>query len=490
MVYHGVHMKTQKTGKYGGPPLEFKVLNDPGPVSIRKILGPGLILAALGVGMGETFMWPRLVLVFGPNIRWIATCGLIIQVFVTMEIARWTYYTGESIFQAGGRINVSIMWYFYIMALLLYIFPGHVVTGAGALGLYLKIDWVPIAVASILAIAAILILSPYQVYKTVKTLLVIAISIMIAVSLIVALGVGTPKMWADTLVGTVAFGWQDPRFYTKTWMPLIIGGMAFMGPSGMQQMWYTLWAREEDAGMGAYMPKITGLIFGKEATWLEKGYIFNADLDKEMDKWKRWRKLNIYDAWISLGLLTFITTVFFTVLSIYAAEASPAAMKAILAGSTLPAISAIAAAFSAVSPVLYPLWFIVMFIVGWKMSFGIFDAFARGQADMTFQLFKGARKLGMRKWYYIWVAIVTLVGITMVLIGQAKGPVFLLDLLAFLSPWAMGSYCLLLLYVNNVMVPGKLKMSWVSTLILAFGAVFYLVSLFYSIFVFGAIPGG
>lgn len=484
----GQEVKELKVGH--GPALELRVLNDPGPVSIRKILGPGLILAALGVGMGETFMWPRLVIVFGPEVRWLATVGLIIQIFVTMEIARWTYFTGESIFMAGKRLHPIIMWYFYIVAILVYIWPGHVVTGSGALGLLTGVDWVTIAVISLIAIAAILILSPYQVYKTVKFLLLIAISIMVAVSLAVAVLVGRPEHWGQALYGTVAFGYWTDMMGSKTWLPLIVGGLAFMGPSGMQQMWYTLWAREESAGMSEYMPKITGLIFGKEQTWREGGFYFDVNSDEEIGKWKRWRKLNIYDAWLSFGLLTFVTTLFFTVLSMRAAELNPAALAAIKAGKTLTAIQAIASAFTYITPVLYPLWFIVMFLVGWKMSFGVFDAFARGQADMTFTLFKGAQKLGMRKWYYIWVAVVTVVGIITTVTGSARGPAFMLDLLAFLSPLIMGSYCLLILYVNNKMVPKRIRMSWVSTIVIAGGAAFYLVSLFYCTFVVGAIPSG
>ena len=476
--------------KKEGVQLETRPLPDPGRASIRRILGPGLLLAALGVGMGETFMWPRLVIVFGPDIRWIATVGLLIQIFVTMEIARWTYYTGESIFQAGYRLHPAVTWYFYVLAIMVYVWPGHVVTGSSALALFLGTDWMPIAILSIVSIALVLIISPYQVYKTVKTILLVSISLMMAVSLAVALFAGTPAMWGDALCGTVSFGWASPTMYTKAWLPLIIGAMAFIGPSGMQQMWYTLWAREEGVGMAAYMPKVTGLIFGKEQKWRDRGFAFDCDLGDEYDKWKRWRKLNILDAWVSLGVMTFITTLFFTILSMSAAEASPAAMSAIKAGETLAAIDAIATAFTSVSQVLYPLWFIVMFLVGWKMSFGIFDAFARAQADMTLQLLKVSRGLGIRKWYYVWVLTVTLVGIAATVIGSPKGPVFMLDVLAFLSPLAMGSYCLLLLHVNRKMMPPRLRMSWASTIALASGAVFYLGSLFYCLFAFGTIPSG
>src|SRR5918995_5178857 len=77
------------------------------PMPIRKmpdapqalhILGPAMILVALGVGMGESYMWPRLVLVFGPEIRWLFLIGVTLQAVVMLEMARYAMATGESIF--------------------------------------------------------------------------------------------------------------------------------------------------------------------------------------------------------------------------------------------------------------------------------------------------------------------------------------------------------------------------------------------------------
>jgi hypothetical protein len=45
-------------------PMPIREMPEP-PASLH-ILGPAMILVALGVGLGETYMWPRLVLVFGP----------------------------------------------------------------------------------------------------------------------------------------------------------------------------------------------------------------------------------------------------------------------------------------------------------------------------------------------------------------------------------------------------------------------------------------
>ena len=58
--------------------------------------------------------------------------------------------------------------------------------------------------------------------------------------------------------------------------------------------------------------------------------------------------------------------------------------------------------------------------------------------------------------------------------------------MAFLSTFVMGAYCLLL--TNNMLLPRKIRPNIVISVILAFGALFYLGLLFYSIFAYGALP--
>jgi signal peptidase I len=65
-----------------------------------------MILVALGVGLGETFLWPRLVIVFGPNIRWMFLVGVALQTVVMLEMARYAMATGESIFFGAALGNV------------------------------------------------------------------------------------------------------------------------------------------------------------------------------------------------------------------------------------------------------------------------------------------------------------------------------------------------------------------------------------------------
>jgi len=111
------------------PPMPIRRLPE-APQAVHFI-GPAMILVALGVGFGETYLWPRLVIVFGPDIRWLFTVGVLVQTVVMLEMARYAMATGESIFFGAARVARPLMWMFFAIAILVYIWPGHI-SGGGA----------------------------------------------------------------------------------------------------------------------------------------------------------------------------------------------------------------------------------------------------------------------------------------------------------------------------------------------------------------------
>ena len=80
-------------------------------------------------------------------------------------------------------------------------------------------------------------------------------------------------------------------------------------------------------------------------------------------------------------------------------------------------------------------------------------------------------------------------GILILLFGPADGPAGILDILAFLSTFAMGAYCIVLLLVNNKLLPKPIRPGPIRNVIIGFGAVFYLGMLFYSLIRFGVVLG-
>lgn len=480
---------TERTVRMGGiEPLPIRPLPEaPNPM---HLFGPGMVITAIGVGIGESFMWPRLSILFGPSVLWLFLVGVTIQVFVMLEMARWAIATGESIFFGAARIHPAVMWFFWIVALLVYIWPGHVTLGAQSLSTITGIGWVPLAIAGILLIGVIYTFAKV-VYDVVEKVVTTLISLIVIGAAIIAAIVASSSDLLAVIKGLFSIGSWHPDMGTAKWLPVVVGSIAFAGPSGMQQMWYTLYLRDKGAGMGKYIGRITSWLTGEEETIPERGYTFDVNDPNEMAKWQGWRRWVMWDAVVLFMLFTIITMVIFSTLAVAAARIDPAAAQALRAGQQAAALKAMASAFSkAGGKLTYYLYYIFMAIIGWKMSFGLFDSFARGQADMTWYFMPGARKYHMSRWYYVFLYVCIIVGILMVLLGSPKGPVFILNVLAFLSSFIMGCYCLLLLYTNNRLLPKEIRPSWITNLVIAIGAIFYLSGLFYSLIFLGALPTG
>ena len=79
-------------------------------------------------------------------------------------------------------------------------------------------------------------------------------------------------------------------------------------------------------------------------------------------------------------------------------------------------------AFGEAAGVLDPMFFIFIAIVGFKASIGLFDAFARGQSDMTYYFMPGAKRFKMAQLYSIYLWGVIIFGVIILNFGPADGP--------------------------------------------------------------------
>ncbi|AXB42102.1 Nramp family divalent metal transporter [Amycolatopsis albispora] len=477
----------ERVWKAGGlEPMPIRPLPE-APPSIH-ILGPTVFLVALGVGMGESYMWPRLVLVFGPDIRWLFLIGVTLQAIVMLEMARYAMATGESIFTGAARIFKPLMWFFFAVAILVYIWPGHVSAGAAALEEITGIPWVVAACVGLVLVGVIFSLAKV-VYNLLENLLSIMIGLLVLGTAVVASMVGNWSDVTSTLSGMFAFGYFPQEAMSSTWFPIVVGSIAFAGPSGMQQMWYTLHLRDSGAAMGSHIPKIRGLRHaGNEEQMPSRGYMFDTSDPEEMRKWKGWRRWVTFDALLLFWGVTMLVTISFTVLARAADRNSPDVKALIEAGEREAALSAMSDTFSSVGgPVLGTVFLGFIALIGMNATLGLFDSFSRGQADMTYFFVPGAKKLKMSHLYagFLWGLI--LFGIGILLFGPADGPSQILDVLAFLSAFSMGAYCVVLLLVNNRLLPKPIRPKLWTNLVIGFGALFYLGMLFYSLIRFGVV---
>jgi len=480
----------ERVWRAGGlAPMPIRPLPD-APPSIH-LLGPTVFLLALGVGMGESYMWPRLVLVFGPEIRWLFLIGVTLQAVVMLEMARYAMATGESIFTGAARVFKPLMWFFFVTAILVYMWPGHLSAGANAFEQLTGIPWV-VTACVVLILVGILFSMASVIYDVLENILGFLIGVLVIGTAIIASIAGS---WADlssTLAGMFAFGYIPDGMLSPEWFPIVVGSIAFAGPSGMQQMWYTLHLRESGAGMGAHVPKIRGLRTAKEQESIPAhGFMFDTSNPDELEKWRGWRKWITFDAFLLFWGITMLVTISFTVLAQSAARENPNVKEIIENGDRSAALAAMSDSFAAVGgAVLGGVFFAFISLIGLNATLGLFDSFSRGQADMTYFHFPGARKIKMSHLYagFLW-GLITF-GILILNFGPADGPEGVLDILAFLSTFAMGAYCVVLLLVNNRVLPKPIRPKWWSNAIIGFGAVFYLGMLFYCMIQFGVVDLG
>jgi hypothetical protein len=466
------------------PPMPIRKLPE-APVAAH-IIGPAMILVALGVGFGETYLWPRLVIVFGPNIRWLFTVGVLVQLVVMLEMARYAMATGESIFFGSARVWKPLMWLFFVIAILVYIWPGHISGGADALEELTGIPWQLSATVGLIVIGVMFTLVKV-IYNLVEALLAFLVGVLVIGSAIVGSVVGSMHDLGVTLAGTVRFDTGIPsEAFTAAFFPVVVGSLAFAGPSGMQQMWYTLWLRDKGAGMGVHIPRVRGLLHAdEEETIPDSGSMFDTDDPEELRKWQNWRKWVAFDAIVLFFGITMLVTIIFTIMALNAAELNPDARSALLEGDRDAALPAMADAFAQAASYFDTLFFIFIAIVGWKASVGLFDAFARGQSDMTYYFMPGAKRFKMAQLYggYLWGVLIF--GIIIINFGPVDGPTQILDVLAFLSAFVMGAYCLTLAAVNNKMLPKKIRPHWFITAVLVLGGLGYLTAIMYSVLKYG-----
>lgn len=466
------------------PPMPIRKL--PEAPQAAHIIGPAMILIALGVGLGETYLWPRLVIVFGPEIRWMFLVGVVVQTIVMLEMARYAMATGESIFFGAARIFQPLMWLFFATAIAVYIWPGHLSAGADALESLTGIPW-QLSASLGLVIIGVMFTVVKIIYNLLEALLTFMVGVLVIGSAIVAAFVGNLHDLGLVMAGLVRFDTGIPdAALTAAWFPLVVGAMAFAGPSGMQQMWYTLWLRDKGAGMGTYIPRVRGLLHaGEEETIPDSGSMFDVDDPEEMRKWNGWRRWVTYDAVLLFFGITMLVTIIFTVMAMHAAAVSPDAAQLIEEGETDASLDAMRDAFADSAAILGTMFFVFIALVGWKASVGLFDAFARGQSDMTYYFVPGAKRFKMAHLYALFLWAVIVFGIIILNFGPADGPTGILDILAFLSTFVMGAYCLTLAATNNKNLPKKIRPHPIITVVLVLGGLGYLGMLFYSLIKFG-----
>lgn len=281
----------------------------PEPVPLRRMVGPGVVLVGLSIGSGEFVLWPRLTADHGLAVFWACWIGVTLQLFLNLEIERYTLATGESAVTGFQRLWPGFGWILLACGTLPWIWPGWA-TGAATLVTWeLGGDATPLAVAGLLACGAVLSLGPV-VYRTVETIQMTLVSVVFVLVCVLAFVVVDGDALRALGAGAVRVGHVPDGIE----LPLRLGALAFAGAGGTTNLAPSNYVKDKGYGMGRYIGRITSPWTGREEAESETGVVL-AGSDADLARWRVWWRRANQEHVLSFWLLCVLSLALFCLLT-------------------------------------------------------------------------------------------------------------------------------------------------------------------------------
>jgi len=444
------------------PPMGYADM--PEPLPFRKILGPSVILAGLGVGSGEYIIWPYITSNVGLGFLWAAVLGVTVQYFLNMEIERYTLATGETAVAGFARFWKPWGILFCFFAILPNMWPGWGVAGATIFTYLVGGDPNVIAIILLISIGAALTASPV-VYQTLEKAEFFKVGLTI-VFLVIAIFAGIKaSAWADLPDAVTQFG-QIPS--DQVAIATILAGLVFAGAGGVNNLVQSNWIRDKGYGMGAYVPKIVSPVTGEDQAAPSTGTMVRQD-EENIARFNTWFKQASKEQLLTFWLICVGSIIIFSVLAystVFGKDIAEAADFAF-----------IEAQGNVLKDVVAP-WFGTFFWIFGSLSLalvalGVVDYVSRLNADVVKTLYaRDSQRWSESKIYFLGVWSMVTFGILILLSGFDQ-PLVLLVLAACLNGMVMFVYSILLIILNRRSLPPAIRVSGFRLGALFFAVAFY-----------------
>lgn len=446
------------------PPMPYRDM--PEPLPLRKILGPSVILAGLGVGSGEYIIWPFITSVVGPWFLWAAVLSVTVQYFLNMEIERYTLATGET--AIAGFVRFWKPWgvLFCLFTVLPNMWPGWATSGITVFTFLIGGGNVAyITVGVLVALGAALTISPvvYQTLEKAQFFKVGLTIVFLAVAIVAAIGASA---WADVPQAITNFG----RLPDQNLIPvsLMLSAMVFAGAGGVNNLAQSNWIRDKGFGMGVYIPKIVSPITGEETAAPATGVMVRQDAANLQRFAIWWKRANTEQFWSFWFICIFSIVVFSTLAysTVFGQRVSDQANLAFIYAEGL-------ALKDRVGP-----WFGTFFWIFGSISMvlvamGVLDYVSRIVADIVKTVYLPASRVWTESRLYFAVVWGTVVAGSIILLSGFDQPLLLLVVAACLNGAVMFVYSILLIQLNRRGLPKPIRVRGLRLAMLYFATAFY-----------------
>ena len=460
------------------PPLRERDL--PEPVPIRKMIGPGVMLAGLALGSGEFVIWPYITSQQGFVFFWACMLGVITQYFMNMEITRWSLATGESALTGFARMGRHWGWIFLLLNIIPWMVPAWARGAAHMIGWLFSGEEPDKTTITMLSIAGlfgcgIVLTAGKVVYDTVERIQLILVSLIMILTIVLAAFLVRGDAIVAQLTGTLSFGF--PEITEDLNAVLFLGALAFAGVGGTLNLCQSNYVKDKGYGMGRYIGRITSPITGQEEAISEVGYHFPRT-DANMARWRQWWRAASVEHFVSFFLPCMVTLVLLTLItySIFY-DASGALLPE--AGQYKEGMSFIFGEAIELKNRFGPpaqLTFLVMGVaILLTTELGVLDAASRISMDIVKVnwLRNNARWTESRIYYaFVWGTI--LLGTLLLIVGTDTISSFgLFKFSAAMNGGVMFLYSLILLWLNRFRLPPGVRMPFWRVAIMIWAVCFF-----------------
>lgn len=441
---------------------ETRDLPEP-PRRLWKIVGPGIVAAGVGISSGEFILWPYIASQAGLVFLWAAVLGILTQLFLNLEIERYTLATGETALAGFNRFWKHWGLVFAILVYFGNLWPGWALSSATLATFLFGGNATYIAVGILIVIGVGLTLAPV-VYTALERLIFLKVAMvltLVALALVLAVQANTWHALPQivTSIGTVP---------SQLGFALLLGAVAFAGSGGGQNLCQSNWIRDKGFGMGQYVPRLVSPVTGEEqaSASVVTSYTFEPNT-ANMDRWHRWwRFANVEQFW-TFAVVSIVTIVLTSMLS-----------HSILFGQPgLPNTPAFLQIEGRKLQALVGSWFGILF---WATgAFSLFGS-AMGITDYTSRLaadvlktayFRDSAVTESRLYFWLVWGLVA-IGCGVILIGLNQ-PMALLVISACVGGTMMFLYSGLLIALNRRELPGPIRVRGVRLAVLVWSILFF-----------------
>lgn len=453
------------------PPLTYRECPEHKP--LRKILGPGVVLAASGIGSGEYVLWPYIAQQVGLSLLIAALFGAIIMFFIATECIRYTLLTGETIITGFTRLWKPWSIGFILLALIPNIWPGYA-TGVGTIMTFIfgGGDVVFITISSLVAIVGSLVLAPviYQSMERLLSVMMVIMTVFIVCAVVVVIVI-QPTAWTEVVTGLDGIGAASQGVPFAA----LAGAVAFAGAGGTGVLMASNYVREKNMGMGAYIPRIVSPLTGKEEPGSTIGNFFPQD-EENLRRWRGWWRTSNWEQFLTFFLLTILSIVIMSVL----------AYATVFGQDVGEGFDFIRAEGEALRDAVGS-WFMYFFWISGALALfstnvAVWDMIGRISADG----FKATWARDSAFWTESKIyaaALVSLLGFSVIVLASGlQAPLVLLVITSVLSGGTSFVYCILIIQLNRFALPRTVRMGNARFVVMSVAVVFYLFFFVFTVF--------